>query len=333
MLIMNFTTLAILWFCGKEISLGRMELGDMMAFSQYAAQILFSFVMVAIMFVMIPRVQASAERINQVLETHPEILDPALPRCPADPKGYVQFDQVSFYYPGAGMPAVTDLTFTAAPGKTTAVVGGAGSGKSTLVNLILRFYDVESGRILIDGMDIRRMSQAYLRANIGFVPQSAMLFSGTVSENIRLGKADASTSEIRQAADTAQATEFICQMPEGFESLIAQGGANLSGGQKQRLSIARALVRKPAIYIFDDSFSALDFKTDALLRSALKKETQAATLIIVAQRISTVIDADQIIVLDEGRIVGMGAHQTLLDTCAIYREIVSSQLSKGDMAL
>ncbi|HEX7588964.1 MAG TPA: ABC transporter ATP-binding protein, partial [Anaerolineae bacterium] len=246
--------------------------------------------------------------------------------------GYVEFQDVTFSYHGAEQPALSNISFCASPGKVTAIIGGTGSGKSTLVNLIPRFYDVDSGKILVDGVETREMSQEYLRAKIGFVPQKAVLFTGTVNDNLRYGKEDASENEIRHAAEVAQASDFIKQMPEGYDSTIAQGGTNVSGGQMQRLSIARALVRKPEIYVFDDTFSALDFKTDAKLRAALKGETRDSTVLIVAQRVSTVIDADQIIVLDEGRVAGMGTHRQLMKTCDVYSGIVSSQLSASEIA-
>lgn len=331
-LIMNFTTIAIVWFGSIRVDHGDMQVGDMMAFLQYAMQIMFSLVMVSFMFVMIPRAEASAVRINEVLDTVPEIKDAAEVKSCDDKKGFVEFKDVTFSYPGAEQPAISNISFSAKPGEITAIIGGTGSGKSTLVSLIPRFYDVDSGSILVDGVDVREMSQESLRAKIGFVPQMGILFTGSVADNIRYGKKDASDEEVRHAAQIAQATEFISGMKEGFDSVIAQGGANVSGGQKQRLSIARALVRRPEIYIFDDSFSALDFKTDARLRAALKKETADSTVIIVAQRVSTVMDADRIIVLDEGEIAGMGRHKELLNTCKVYREIVSSQLSEEELA-
>jgi ATP-binding cassette subfamily B protein len=244
----------------------------------------------------------------------------------------VEFKDVTFNYPGAEQPAVCGISFTADPGEMVAIIGGTGSGKSTLINLVPRFYDVDSGSVLVDGVDVREMSQESLRERIGFVPQQALVFTGTIAENIRYGKDDATDEEVRRAAETAQSMEFISEMPDGFDSVISQGGTNLSGGQKQRLAIARALVRRPEIYIFDDSFSALDFKTDAKLRMALRRETSAATMIIVAQRVSTVLDADKIVVLDEGEIVGMGTHRELLKTSQVYREIVASQLSEEELA-
>ncbi len=331
-IIMNLTSIAIIWFGGIRISQNMMQVGDMMAFLQYAMQVMFSIIMVTIMFVMVPRAQASAIRINEVLDVEPGIADPSQSSASGSQKGYVEFQDVTFSYPGAELPAVSNISFAASPGEVTAVIGGTGSGKSTLINLIPRFYDVDSGSVLVDGVDVRQMTQRDLRSKIGFVPQTPVLFSGTVAENIRYGKSDATEKEIIHAAEVAQASEFISAMKDGYESTISQGGTNLSGGQKQRLSIARALVRRPGIYILDDSFSALDFKTDARLRAALKKETTTSTVIIVAQRVGTVMDADRIIVLDEGRIVGTGRHKELMDSCVVYREIVSSQLSEEEIA-
>ncbi|MFU0824616.1 ABC transporter ATP-binding protein [Clostridium sp.] len=332
MLIMNFTSVAIVWFGGIRIDNGNMQVGDMMAFIQYIMQIMFSFLMLAMMFVMIPRAEASADRINEVLDMEPEITDPENPKNECVKTGYVEFKDVTFNYPGSQEPAIKNISFSVKPGETTAIIGGTGSGKSTLINLIPRFYDVTSGAVLVDGIDVRDMSQKELRKKIGFVPQKAVLFTGTIAENIRYGKEDATEIEIRHAADVAQAAEFISNMKEGYDTLIAQGGNNVSGGQKQRLSIARALIGRPEIYIFDDSFSALDFKTDAKLRAALKEETKNSTVIIVAQRVSTVMDADRIIVLDEGQIVGIGTHKELLKSSEVYREIVSSQLSEEELA-
>lgn len=331
MLIINFTTIAIIWFGAKRVDGGNMQIGDLMAFIQYAMQILFSLIMVSMMFVMIPRASASADRINEVLDINPEIKDAEVTKNADDKRGFVEFNNVTFSYPGAEKPVISNISFKAKPGETVAVIGGTGSGKSTLISLIPRFYDIQSGSILVDGVDIKEMSQESLRAKIGFVPQKTVLFTGTISENIRYGKEDAKDEEVRHAAETSQSMEFIEKMEDGFDSVIAQGGTNVSGGQKQRLSIARALVRKPEIYIFDDSFSALDFKTDAKLRAALKKETKDSTMIIVAQRVSTVMDADKIIVLDEGKIAGIGTHRELLNTCEVYHEIVSSQLSEEEM--
>lgn len=332
MVVLNLTTVAIIWFGSHRISNGHMEVGDMMAFIQYAMQIMFSFIMLSMMFVMIPRASVSAVRINEVLETVTDIKDPASAASIDGEKGHVEFRDVTFSYPGAEMPAISNISFSMHPGEVTAIIGGTGSGKSTLINLIPRFYDVDSGQVLIDGVDVREMTQEQLRQKIGFIPQQAVLFTGTISENIRFGKEDASDEEVHHAAEIAQANEFISSMPEGFDSIIAQGGTNVSGGQKQRLSIARALVRKPEIYIFDDSFSALDFKTDAKLRAALKKETVDSTVLIVAQRVSTIMDSDRIIVLDDGKVSGIGTHKELMESCSVYREIVMSQLSKEEIA-
>src|SRR5712691_2104386 len=332
MLCLNLSSVAILWFGANRINNGQMQLGALIAFLQYAMQILFALLMVSMMFIMLPRAAASADRINEVLEIKPEINDAEEVKRADEIKGYVEFRDVTFSYPGAEEPALSNISFQATPGEVTAIIGGTGSGKSTLVSLIPRFYDVDSGSVLVDGVDVRAMSQEHLRAKIGFVPQKAVLFSGTIAQNIRYGKEHATDEEVRHAAEIAQATEFIDEMPGGFDSAIAQGGTNVSGGQKQRLSIARALVRKPEIYLFDDSFSALDFKTDARLRAALKKETLDATVLIVSQRVSTVMDADQIIVLDEGRIAGIGNHRELMENSEIYYEIVSSQLSLEEIA-
>jgi len=290
--------------------------------------------MVTAMFVMLPRASASAARINEVLDIEPEIVDPAQPKLPrrTTAGSHVQFEDVIFQYPGAEEPALAGVSFTAHPGEVTAVIGGTGSGKSTLAGLIPRFYDVNRGRVLVDGVDVREMSQHDLRARIGFVPQKAVLFTGTVASNIRYGREEATDAEVRHAATVAQAIEFIEAMPQKFESPVAQGGTNLSGGQKQRLAIARAVLRKPDIYVFDDSFSALDFATDARLRAALEGETDRATVFVVAQRISTVINADRIVVLDNGRVVGIGTHRELLEGNEVYREIVASQVSLEEVA-
>lgn len=332
MLVMNLTSIAILWFGSIRISNGSMNLGSLSAFTQYAMQIMFSMLMLAMMFIMVPRAQAAAVRINEVFETIPEIEDSIETKEVFTGKGHVEFHDVTFSYHGAEEPALRNISFAANPGEVTAVIGSTGAGKSTLINLIPRFYDVDSGSILVDGVDIRDISQEKLRAKIGYVPQKALLFSGTIADNIRFGKDSATDEEIAHAAEVAQAREFISNMDGGFDHQITQGGTNVSGGQKQRLSIARALVRKPEIYIFDDSFSALDFKTDALLRAALKKEIAESTMIVVAQRVGTVMDADRIIVLDEGQIAGIGMHKELLKTCEVYREIVASQLSEEEMA-
>jgi len=332
MLCLNLSSIAILWFGAIRINNGEMQFGALIAFLQYAMQILFALLMISMMFIMLPRAAASADRINEVLAIEPEIKDADQVKQADEQKGYVEFQNVTFSYPGAEEPALSHISFSAAPGEVTAIIGGTGAGKSTLVSLIPRFYDIDSGHLLVDGVDVREMSQEHLRSKIGFVPQKAVLFSGTIAENIRYGKDDASEEEVRHAAEVAQATEFISDMRDGFDSAIAQGGTNVSGGQKQRLSIARALVRKPEIYVFDDTFSALDFKTDARLRAALKKETLDATVLIVAQRVNTVMDADQIIVLDEGSIAGIGTHRALMRTSEVYREIVSSQLSEEEIA-
>ena len=356
MLIMNMSTLAIIWFGGIRINNEQMQIGSLIAFTQYVLQLLFSIMMVSVMFFMIPRASAAAARINEVLETVPAIRDEnsALRRTAASATadcaaaavfatgsgsrddtdrsfGKVEFRSVSFSYPGAEQPALDSITFTAEPGRVTAVIGGTGSGKSTLVNLIPRFYDVTSGAVLVDGVDVRNYPQVPLRSKIGLVPQKAVLFTGSIADNLRYGKEDASHEEIQRAAGIAQASEFIAAMQDGYDSFIDQGGTNVSGGQKQRLCIARALVRRPEIYIFDESFSALDFKTDAKLRAALRANVAGATVIIVAQRVSTVMDADLIVVLDQGQVAGAGTHRQLLRSCQVYREIVASQLSKEEI--
>jgi ATP-binding cassette, subfamily B, multidrug efflux pump len=333
-LMLNLTSVAIIWFGGHRIDAGTMQVGAMIASLQYAMQILFAVFMVTAMFVMLPRASAAAARINEVLEVAPEIVDPVAPLRPqlSAKRGHVEFQNVSFQYPGAEEPALAGVSFAARPGEVTAVIGGTGSGKSTLVGLIPRFYDVNEGRVLLDGVDVREMTQVDLRARIGFVPQTAVLFTGTIAANIRYGREDASDDDVRHAAAVAQALEFIEALPEHFTTPVAQGGINLSGGQKQRLAIARAIVRKPDVYVFDDSFSALDFATDARLRAALRSETNDATVFVVAQRISTVITADRIVVLDNGRVAGMGTHAELLETSEIYREIVASQVSLEEVA-
>uniref|UniRef100_UPI00406CA496 ABC transporter ATP-binding protein n=1 Tax=Paenibacillus sp. FSL E2-0178 TaxID=2921361 RepID=UPI00406CA496 len=343
MIVMNFSMIAILYYGGIRIGDGDLQVGSLMAFIQYAMQIMFSLIMVSMMFVLIPRASASALRINEVLDMQPEITDPTTADLKttatathADGRdgmhGFVEFDNVSFSYPGAEQPALSGITFSARPGEITAIIGGTGSGKSTLLSMIPRFYDAIEGAIRVDGVDVRQMTQEDLRSKIGYIPQKAVLFTGTINENIRYGKEDATDEEIIHAAKVAQAYDFVTAMKDGFNSEISQGGGNVSGGQKQRLSIARALVRKPEVYLFDDSFSALDFKTDAKLRAALKGETTESTVLIVAQRVSTVMDADRIIVLDDGEIVGMGTHRELLDNNEVYREIVSSQLSEEEIA-
>lgn len=332
MLIINFTTIGIVWFGSIRIDNGNMQVGDLMAFIQYAMFIMFSLMMVSMMFVLIPRAQVSAVRIGEILDTKPKIISKSASTHETKRVGYLEFKDVHFSYPGAEMPALSNITFKGGPGEITAIIGGTGSGKSTLVQLVPRLYDVTSGQILVDGVDVRDWPLEVLRSKIGYVPQKAVLFTGTIKDNLLYGKEDATETEIKKAAEIAQATEFIDEMKEKYETVISQGGSNVSGGQKQRLSIARALVRQPEIYLFDDSFSALDFKTDAKLRAALKDETKHSTLIIVAQRVSTVMDADQIIVLDEGRIAGIGTHKELLKTSPVYQEIVSSQLSEEELS-
>ncbi|KAJ51116.1 ATP-binding cassette subfamily B protein [Clostridium tetanomorphum] len=332
MLIFNFMSIGIIWFGAKRIDMNAMQVGDLMAFLQYSMQVMMSVVMVSIIFVMVPRASASAERINEVLNMKPVISNSDNTKKPNGKKGYLEFKNVVFRYPGAEQAVLNNISFITKPGETTAIIGSTGSGKSALVNLIPRFYDIEEGSILLDGVDIREMEQEDLRDKIGIVPQKAVLFSGTVAENIRYGKENATDEEIKHAAKIAQASEFISKMKDGYDSQIAQGGNNLSGGQKQRLSIARAIVKKPEIYIFDDSFSALDFKTDANLREALKSEIKESTMIIVAQRVSTVMNADRIIVLDEGNIAGIGTHEELLKSSKVYKEIVSSQLAEEEIA-
>lgn len=332
--ILNVTIIAIMWFGSVRVDHNDILVGDLMAFIQYASQILFSLTMVSMMFMMIPRASASATRIREVLHMEPSIADAAgtgATKAGAARTGVV-FDRVTFSYPGAEQPAIRDISFRAEPGQMTAIIGGTGSGKSTIVNLLLRFYDIDSGSIRVGDTDIRSISQESLRAHIGYVPQKAVLFTGTVADNIRYGNEEASREEIERAAAVAQASEFIGEMKDSFDSVISQGGANLSGGQKQRLSIARALVRKPDIYVFDDSFSALDFKTDAKLRAALQEELRESTFLVVAQRVSTIMNADRIVVLEDGAVAGIGTHRELMQSCAVYREIVSSQLSEEEIA-
>ena len=332
--IFNFSTVAIIWFGAYRVDAG-MPIGNLTAFLAYMMQILMSVLMAVIMFVMIPRAAASASRIREVLDTEPSVsdpLDPAAPPPPGPMRGLVEFRDVDFGYPGAENRVVCGASFSATPGQTTAIVGSSGSGKSTLVNLIPRFYDVTGGSILIGATDIRDIRRDDLWAQIGFVPQKAFLFSGTVASNLRLGKEDATDEELWRALEIAQAAEFVREMPGGLDAAISQGGSNVSGGQRQRLAIARALVKRPAVYVFDDSFSALDFATDARLRSALKRETLDATVIIVAQRVSTIMDAGRIVVMDAGRIAASGTHDELMETSEIYREIVYSQLSAEEIA-
>lgn len=332
-MILNVTMLAVVWYGAKKIDLGQLQIGDMVAFMQYAMQAIFAFLMITMVFIMVPRASVSLQRIAEVLDTDPTIIDPEKPvDVSAKRGGLVEFDQVSFAYNGADEPVLQNISFTAIPGQTTAFVGSTGSGKSTLINLIPRFYDPTSGTIKIDGVDIRQMRMEDVYRKIGYVPQRAVLFSGTVESNLRYGAPKASQDELRAAADIAQAKDFITQLEGGYNAPIAQGGANVSGGQKQRLSIARAIIRQPEIYIFDDSFSALDFTTDAKLRAALRTATKDKTVLIVAQRISTILNADKIVVLDEGRVVGQGTHSELMKTCEVYREIALSQLSETELA-
>lgn len=337
MLIMNLSTVAIVWFGGLRINSGNMQVGDLMAFIQYAMQIMFSIVMGAMMFIMIPRAQVSAIRVNEVLDLQPDIVDVAVRpkkqgKADMESERSVSFSDVTFAYPGAEKPALSHISFTARPGETTAIIGGTGAGKSTLLNLIPRFFDAVDGTIRIDGRDVRDIPLEELRAKIGYVPQKAILFTGTVAENIRYGNDQATDEDVREAARVAQADEFITEMGEGYQSQIAQGGKNVSGGQKQRLAIARALVRKAEIILLDDSFSALDYRTDARLRAELARKTKKSVLIMVAQRVSTVLHADRIIVLDDGGIVGIGTHDELMASCSVYQEIVASQLKKEELA-
>ena len=332
MLIMNLVTLLIMWVGGHAIAESTMQVGDMMAYIQYTMQIIMSFLMISMIFIMVPRAMVSADRVQEVLTTELSIKEPENPVTLGNESGELRFDDVSFRYGNAEEDTLSHISFTAKPGQTTAFIGATGAGKSTLINLIPRFYDVTGGAVYLNGKDIRTLSQKELRDNIGYVPQKAVLFSGTIDSNIKYGKEDADVNEVLAALDCAQATEFVSELPNGVESSIAQGGSNVSGGQKQRLAIARALVKKAPVYIFDDSFSALDFKTDAKLRRALTKYTENAVVLIVAQRVSTIMNAEQIIVLDEGKIVGKGTHKELLKTCPEYREIAESQLSKEELA-
>ena len=332
MLVMNGITILIVWVGGHSINDGAMQVGDMMAFIQYAMQIIMSFLMICMISVMLPRAAVSAERVDKVLKSETKIHDPKEPKTlPKNGKGEVAFEHVSFHYPGAEEDVLHDITFTAKPGETTAFIGSTGCGKSTLVNLIPRFYDVTEGRITIDGQDVRDLTQHELRDKLGYVPQKGVLFSGNIASNIMFGNPAGSEQEMTEAAQIAQAVEFIDTKPERYKSPISQGGANVSGGQKQRLSIARAIAKHPDVYIFDDSFSALDYKTDTVLRSALKEKTTDSVVLIVAQRISTILHAEQIIVLDDGKIVGKGTHEELLKTCDAYYQIAASQLSESEL--
>ncbi len=332
MLVMNGVSLLIVWVGGHQIADSAMQVGDMMAFIQYTMQIIMSFLMISMMFVMAPRASVSAGRIADVLESESSVRDPERSKkLPEQVRGVIEFKDVSFRYGGADENVLEHISFTARPGETTAFIGSTGSGKSTLINLIPRFYDVTSGSITLDGVDVRELPQHELREAIGYVPQKGMLFSGDIASNLRYGGEDAPDTALREAAEVAQATEFIDALPDGFSTEISQGGTNVSGGQRQRLSIARALVKKAPVYLFDDTFSALDFKTDAALRRALKRYTGDATVLIVAQRVSTIMYAEQIVVLDEGRVAGIGTHKELLQTCPTYREIAESQLSKEEL--
>jgi ATP-binding cassette subfamily B protein len=337
MLMLNISLVTITWFGAHRIDSGAMPIGNLTAFLAYIMQILMSVMMAVVMFIMIPRASASAERIQQVLQVEPSIADPKV-RMPAPGyaagQGHVEFRDVEFTYPGAEAPVLKDISFCAQPGEVTAIVGSTGCGKSTLINLIPRFYDVTGGSVLVDEIDIRSLTQQDLRDRVGFVPQKAFLFSGTIASNLRYGRSDATDAELWHALEIAQAADFVSEMPGQLEAAVAQGGTNLSGGQKQRIAIARALVKRPKVYVFDDSFSALDFATDARLRAALTSEVRdtGATVLIVAQRVSTIMNADRIIVLDKGVIVGMGTHEELMEHCAVYREIVFSQLAEEEVA-
>ena len=331
-LVMNFSSVAIVWFGAHLISSGNLQIGNMMAFLEYAMQVIISFLLLSMVFIMVPRAAVSVKRVGEVLDTLPSIVDPQLPQqLPNDATGKIEFKDVTFTYPDADLPVLSSINFTAEPGQTTAFIGSTGSGKSTLINLIPRFYDVSAGQILLDGVDIRQLKLEDLYDQIGYVPQKGVLFSGTIASNIKYGNAKASQKLVEKSAKIAQTTEFINELKNGYKNEIAQGGSNVSGGQRQRLSIARAIAVEPNVYIFDDSFSALDFKTDAKLRSALAKETKHKTVLIVGQRINTIMNADKIIVLDEGKIVGQGTHQELMKDCQVYQEIAASQLSEDDL--
>ena len=331
-LVMNFSSVAIVWFGAHLISSGNLQIGNMMAFLEYAMQVIISFLLLSMVFIMVPRAAVSVKRVGEVLDTLPSIVDPSSPqRLPNDATGKIEFKDVTFTYPDADLPVLSSINFTAEPGQTTAFIGSTGSGKSTLINLIPRFYDVSAGQILLDGVDVRQLKLEDLYDQIGYVPQKGVLFSGTIASNIKYGNAKASQKLVEKSAKIAQATEFISELKNGYKNEIAQGGSNVSGGQRQRLSIARAIAVEPNVYIFDDSFSALDFKTDATLRLALAKETKHKTVLIVGQRINTIMNADKIIVLDEGKIVGQGTHQELMKNCQVYQEIAASQLSEDDL--
>ena len=330
--ILNLSTVAVMWFGSLRIASGGMPIGNLTAFLTYIAQILISVMMATAMFAMVPRAAASAERIQEVLDVEPSVCDPASPAEESAEHGFIEFRDVEFRYPGAEHPVLFGISFSARPGEISAIVGSTGSGKSTLINLIPRFYDATAGSVLVDGVDVRDMLQEDLWAKIGFIPQRAFLFSGTIASNVRYGGQDATDDEVWHALEVAQAKTFVAEMPEALASPVAQGGANVSGGQRQRLAIARALVKRPEIYVFDDSFSALDFKTDAALRAALRAETAQATVLIVAQRVSTILHADRIVVMDGGTVVGIGPHAELMESCPTYREIVYSQLSEEEIA-
>ena len=331
-LVMNFSSVAIVWFGAHLISSGNLQIGNMMAFLEYAMQVIISFLLLSMVFIMVPRAAVSVKRVGEVLDTLPSIVDPPSPQqLPHDATGKIEFKDVTFTYPDADLPVLSNINFTAEPGQTTSFIGSTGSGKSTLINLIPRFYDVSAGRILLDGVDVRQLKLEDLYDQIGYVPQKGVLFSGTIASNIKYGNAKASQKLVEKSAKIAQAAEFINELKNGYKNEIAQGGSNVSGGQRQRLSIARAIAVEPNVYIFDDSFSALDFKTDAKLRLALAKETKHKTVLIVGQRINTIMNADKIIVLDEGKIVGQGTHQELMKNCQVYQEIAASQLSEDDL--
>ena len=333
MFLLNAVMILIIWVGAHEVNAGTMQVGNLMAFMQYAVLIIFAFLMISIVFIMIPRASVSAVRISEVLETEPVIVDPAKPEnFRSDLKGVIEFKDVAFRYPGAEDDVLKHITFTAKPGQTTAVIGSTGSGKTTLINLIPRFYDATGGAVLVDGVDVKKVTQHDLRDKIGYVAQKAVLFSGTIESNIKYGNENATAEEVAKYAEIAQATDIIKESEKGYDTLVSQGGTNLSGGQKQRLAIARALAKKPEIYIFDDSLSALDFKTDMALRKALKKETGDATVLIVTQRVSTIMGAEQIVVLDNGEIAGVGTHRDLMKNCKVYQEIALSQLSKEELA-
>ena len=331
MIVMNGAALATVWFGAHLINTNSLAIGDMLAFMQYSMQVIMAFLFLSIIFIMVPRAAVSGDRVAEVIGTEPVIKDPKEPKKANKSSGLVEFKNVYFTYPGADTPVLEDISFTAKPGQTTAIVGSTGSGKSTVINLIPRFYDVTSGDVMIDGVSVKEMKQEELWHKLGYVPQKAVLFAGTIESNIKYGEPNAAERAVEEAAKTAQATEFVKELPEKFATPIAQGGTNISGGQKQRLSIARAVVRQPEIYIFDDSFSALDFTTDANLRAALKKETKNKTVLIVAQRISTIMNAENIIVMDEGKIVAQGTHHDLMECCPVYREIATSQLSEVEL--